>query len=132
MPLVFHELQLGLFLKTRVDLINKVVAGPSIPRSTYLCSGGWENLSGNISWTLKDLNVQASADVPGNVAMEWPDSWIILSPLQNNIRWGVGILCWADKLNITALCIVRVGDDAVPSAEAFCENVIIVSVKLDS
>jgi len=66
------------------------------------------------------------------LAMEWPSCWIILGPLKDNEGRCVGIFSWSDELNVSHLCIVGVGNDAIPITKTFGENVEVVTVKLQS
>lgn len=62
--------------------------------------------------------------------MEWPDTRIIHVDLDNNIARDRGTLGGLDKLNITTLGIIGVGDVAIPGAESFGEDICVVTVKM--
>jgi hypothetical protein len=62
--------------------------------------------------------------------MQWPYSWVILCPLQNDKGRCICVLSGPYKLNIASLRIRRVDDSAVPVAEAFGEHMEVMTVKL--
>jgi hypothetical protein len=62
--------------------------------------------------------------------MERPDRWIVLRPLQDNVRRSICVLCRTNQLHIPPLGIVGVQDSAVPVAKPFRKNVEVVSMKL--
>jgi hypothetical protein len=80
--------------------------------------------------SLEDVDVQTTADVPCDVAMEWPDGWIVLGPLKHDVSRGIGVLGLANELNIAHLCIQRVRDDTIPLANSFGKDVEVVTVQM--
>jgi hypothetical protein len=133
--------------KTRVNLVDKVRTGPSGPSFASISEASWESKLLNIVWAFNNINIEAAAYVPSDtrtfvsyyyscdisihlLAMEWPDSWIVLSPLNDNEGWNGGALSRAQKLNVTHLGVIGVGYNTVPVTEAFRKNVEVVAVKL--
>jgi hypothetical protein len=101
----------------------------------------------DIIWSLEDVDVQSSTDMPCNtgiwleltilgmkylLAMEWPNSWIILSPLKYNISRSTGIFSSLNKLHISLLSIAWVSDLSVPGTNTLSQDVEVVTVKLYS
>ena len=78
---------------------------------------------------LNCVDVQPSAHVPCDVAMEGPRAGVICVVLQDNVCRPV----WSPTLNqlgITALGVRLVGDLAVPFSETFGEHVEVVAVQM--
>lgn len=84
----------------------------------------------NVLWALKDVDVQTSTDVPCDVTMHRPDTGVVLVPLENDVAGSTIEQTGLHKLNVTTLCVVCVGDGAVPLTNAFSENMVIVAVKM--
>jgi hypothetical protein len=71
--------------------------------------------------------------MPRDVAMQRPDTGVILVPLENNVAGGDGCAvegAGLHELDVTALSVVWVGDGAVPFADAFGEDVEVVAVEM--
>jgi len=118
-------------LETRVNLVDKVAVGPGIPCRAKISCNLWEGLLSNVGWSLQDVNVQTTADVPGNVAMGGPDSWIILSPLENNVRWSGGVWSRANELDVAHLRVAGVGDCAVPCTNTLIKDMEVVTMDVN-
>jgi hypothetical protein len=84
----------------------------------------------NVTWSLKNIDIQATADVPCDVAMHWPDTRVVLVPLKNDVAWSAVGKTGLHKLNITTLGIGCVDDSAIPLTKTLSENMEIVTVKM--
>jgi len=88
----------------------------------------------DIIWSLENVDVQASTDVPRDVAMHWPDTGVVLIPLEHNVTRGDGSAIKGTRLhelNVTSLGVVCIGNRAVPFTNTFSKNVEIMTVKMD-
>lgn len=63
---------------------------------------------------LHEIDVQASADMPGDVAMERPHAGIVGVVLNDQIPVAL------DLLHVAALGVGVTGDSAVPCSDALC------------
>ena len=80
---------------------------------------------------LDGVDVQAGADMPGNVAVERPDAWVVGVVLQDEITvLAGGRAAGLDELHIAALGVVLMGDLSVPFADPFRQDVEIVAVQM--
>jgi len=63
---------------------------------------------GNVIGTLHHVDVETARYVPGDVAMEWPDTWVVHVDLTDHEATG------NELLGITTLRVLRVDDGSVP------------------
>ena len=66
------------------------------------------------------------------MAVEWPDTRIVSLDLHDHVGRNSGRLGVVKDVDIAALRVSRVDDVAVPFAVAFCENVHVVTVVVES
>ena len=76
---------------------------------------------------LHNVDVQARADVPGDVAVEGPDARIVGVDLHDDVA-GHGRRASGQNLHVAALRVVRVGDGAVPVSGAGGQDLEVVAV----
>jgi hypothetical protein len=81
---------------------------------------------GNVVGPGHDVHREAAGQVPGDVAVEWPDAWVVGFELDGGEATG------ADGLDIAASGVLLVADATVPGADAFVEDVHVVAVKMES
>jgi hypothetical protein len=113
-------------LKTRIDLVHNSSVGKFRPVTASLSHDIRDlHLVGDIWRVDKQVNVHAFADVPGNMTVEGPDTPVVKLDLDNKEAIRL------DKLSITALRIIRVGDgDAIPSSDALVEDLHVEAVNV--
>jgi len=97
------------FLQTRIDLQWDVCLGPLVVVDAGLLDRLWE-WALELVWLLNDVDVQTLGHVPGDVAMEWPYTWVVLSVLDDGVGWCT---CndgteWWDTEDITDVRALRV------------------------
>ena len=84
-------------------------------------------------WLLNDVDVQTLGHVPGDVAMEWPDTWIVLLVLDDGVGWLVGDngTEWWDTEGVTDDSAGWVTlDDAIPGDRTSGEDIEVVTVQM--
>ena len=116
-------------LLSRVDLVHNVLRRVSVPRIARVLDHGRQHFLLDQSVLLNRVDVQSTAYVPCNVAMEGPRARVVGVVLQNNVcrvRWSAAL----DQLCVTALRVFLVRDDSVPFSETLGEHVEIMSVKM--
>ena len=81
--------------------------------------------------TDKDIDIKPRAHVPCDMAMEWPNTRIILDELENQKTWRITCAIGGrlDDLRVTSLPVCIVGD-SVPRAHAVGEDVEVVAVEM--
>jgi len=111
-------------------LIWDIGVGPSIPSSSGI-RDALRNLEIlNIGWALEYVDVQTGRHVPRNVAMHWPNTWVIIGPLYNDEAWCVVIWSRSEDLNIANLRVCCVDNSAIPISSSLSENVEVVTVQM--
>jgi hypothetical protein len=84
--------------------------------------------------TCHDVDIQSIADVPRNVAVEWPNAGIISTKVENNVAlsawFAIGWVAGVNELGVSALGIVGTSDGSIPSASALSDNPEIVTVEM--
>ena len=116
-------------LLARINLVHNMPRRPCVPRLACIRHNRRQHPLLQLARLLDRVDVQSAAHVPRNVAMEGPRAGIVRVVLQNDvcrICYGASL----DQLGVTALRVLRVGDVAVPYAEALGEHVEIVSVEM--
>jgi len=68
--------------------------------------------------------------MPRQMAMERPNSRVILSVLQNHVRRCGRVLCVLKDVHVAAGGVGGVCDDAVPSTKAFGKDMEVVAVEM--
>lgn len=111
-------------LQARVNLVGHVLVGPCTPVLASLRHCAWDIVVLDIIRTLNDIDVQAGADMPGDVAVERPDAGIVGEELHHNERWGSILLGLLEDLRVTAIGVTWIGDGAVPGAETFRKDLV--------
>lgn len=81
---------------------------------------------GDVVGARHDVHGEAARQMPGDVAVERPDAWVVGFELDGSKATG------ADSLDITASGVLLVADATVPGADAFVEDVHVVAVKMES
>ena len=66
--------------RARKELTVVVISAGLLDRS-------WD-VTLEVGGSLDDVDVQTLGHVPGDVAMEWPDTWVVLSILDDGVGWG--------------------------------------------
>ena len=93
-----------------VDLIDNVGLRVGGPISACLChDAGYRHLVLNRIVILKHHPNHASAQMPCNVAMQRPDTWVVLEVLDDDV--GVSF----EHLHVTALRVVGIDNCSVPA-----------------
>jgi len=67
---------------------------------------------------LKNVDIETRADVPGNVAMKRPDTWVICLELNNSVGRAGARPGLAEDLDVAASWVLRVGDSTIPDPYA--------------
>lgn len=78
---------------------------------------------------LHDVDVETGADVPRDMAMQRPHARVVGVVLDDDEAGG-GPRAGLDELHVPALRVGRVHNGTVPCANAFRENVEVVSVQM--
>jgi len=120
------------FLQTRIDLQWDVCLGPLVVVDAGLLDRLWE-WALELVWLLNDVDVQTLGHVPGDVAMEWPDTWIVLLVLDDGVGWLVGDngTEWWDTEGVTDDSAGWVTlDDAIPGDRTSGEDIEVVTVQM--
>jgi hypothetical protein len=82
--------------------------------------------------SFQNTNVQPSRHMPSNMAMKRPHAWVVLVDLQYHIGGCVCVFGGLDPDCVAALGVGRVGDCVVVFAEAFCEDVPMIVVLVET
>ena len=72
---------------------------------------------------LEDVDVEAGRDVPGDVAVEGPDAWVVGVDLDHDVGWFGVADCYWEQLDVASLGVLAVGDGAVEGSRALGEDV---------
>lgn len=70
-------------LQSRINLVDHVGTRVSGPTLTKVRGRRGNGKILDIIWTLQDVGIQSTRDVPCDMTMEWPDSRIIAAPLKH-------------------------------------------------
>ena len=85
------------------------------PVTTSLCHDGWNLCLCYKIRSLHDVDIETSADMPSDMAMEWPNAWVIGVKLDNKVAWSTGDrVVSGDELHISALRVAWIHDGTVP------------------
>ena len=68
-------------LQPRVDLIDQMPTSVRGPGAAIVVSGGGDGILFDLLGLFEDVGVQSPRDVPGDVAVERPDAWVVGFPL---------------------------------------------------
>ena len=101
------------------------------PVTACLRNGRWDNALLDQIDLLDGIDVETCADVPSNVAVKRPDTWVVGIVLDDQVtRLGdtVDNGRWLQDLDISSLRVLDMGDSTIPFADAFSENVEVVTV----
>ena len=112
------------FLQAGVDLLDHVVSAVIGPIAASLGHGGRDVVVLDRRRLLHGVDVEASTDVPSDVAVERPDTWVVSVVLDDDVA------VWLQKLDIAALGIFDVHNLPIPSSHTFRQHVEIVSMKM--
>lgn len=108
------------YLQTGIDLVRSDGSSEDLPVVTSVldCLRDLDLL--DVIWTLQDVDIKTGRDVPGDVAMQWPDTGVVCLELDHGVGWGASIgVGFAQDLNITAGWVGWVGDGSIPDAISF-------------
>jgi hypothetical protein len=72
-----------------------------------------------------DVHGETARQVPGDVAVEWPDAWVVGFELDGSKATG------ADSLDVTTSRVLLVADATIPGSDTFVEDVHVVAVKME-
>ena len=86
---------------------------PGVPSETILPYTAWYNSLLQERVLLDGVDIQPRADMPCDMAMEWPHARVICLILQHDISRG-GSRTTLHELHITTLSILLMSDCAVP------------------
>ena len=67
--------------------------------------------------------------MPGDVAVEWPDTWVVLLELYDHVAISCIARCGQD-LDIAKLSVVCIGDSSVPSADTSCKDIEVMAMEM--
>jgi len=113
-------------LQPTINLIHNVrsrVLHPVITRLLHHQRN--RSVTRDIRWSLEDVGVETSADVPRDVAVERPDTRVIGGDLPYDVPTN------REELDIATLRVLWVGDgDTVPLAGALMENEHVMAVQM--
>lgn len=76
---------------------------------------------------LHDIDVETRTDVPCDVAMQWPDPWVVSVVLDDYVG-GSGARRRLNDLHVATLRIAYMSDGAIPRPDALGENVEVMSM----
>ena len=119
-------------LQPRVDLINHMVRSECIPIITRLLHHIWQFYLRDILRLFDSIDIQASADVPSDVTMEWPNTRIVGLVFNDQVACLGLRLPPGHNLDITPDWVRRVGslNSAVPGLGTLREDPEIVAVEM--
>jgi len=99
-------------LLSRINLVRDRSVGKGAPIVASLSKAGWNVDVQNIVRALHDVHIETTGYVPSNMAMEWPNSWVIRIKLDN------GKSATRDELlGVAAGGVARVHNCPIPSAD---------------
>jgi len=121
------------YLQSRIYLIQDHFRSISVPIIAKLKLLIPKCLLLDILWSLQDLHEKPSTDVPSEMAMQRPGAWIILYKLQYQVRRlnsAGGVSCILHLMDIAAQRVLRICHNAIPLAEAFSQDVVVMAVEM--
>ena len=128
-PVSHQQLPAPSTFQPTVNLIDDIIASVNRPVSTNLVDDPRQDpLLQQVS-LFDGVDVQASTNVPGDVAMERPDAGIVGRILQDDVA-GISGGAVLEHLDVAALRVLRVIDFTVPGTDALGEDVKIVAVQM--
>ena len=116
-------------LLPRINLIHNILRRVRIPRITRILHHGRQHFLLDQSVLLNRVDVQPTAHVPRDVAMEGPRARIVGVVLQHDVCRVRGRAA-LDELRVAALRVFLVRDGAVPFAETLGEDIEIMPVEM--
>ena len=123
-----HKLTLSL---ARVDLVHNVALSlPSFVRGTGVFNALWNLQFLDVVGPFKNVDVKACTHMPSNVAVEWPDTWVVLIELNHNVGWHGGGLGSVHQENVATLRVECILDFAIPEPVALIKDPEIVTVQV--
>lgn len=133
LPITSLPHHLKSILQARINLVRGVLSRIRIPDIAELKDIGVEILLDDFLGLLENLQEQAAAHVPSEMAMQGPSSRVVLHELQHHEGRldGAGDVARVLHLvHVAALRVGGVGHGAVPLAVALGENVVVVAVEM--
>lgn len=112
------------YLQTRINLLNHIVTAVFSPIATSLSHDRRDSFLLDELRLLHHIDVQTTADMPGNVAVERPYTRVIRVVLDDKVAIRLY------HLNIATLGVENVFDTAIPCSGTFRQDVKIVAVKM--
>ena len=95
-------------LQARVNLIRHVRVRPARPVPTRLSKRARDVQIPHIVRTFENLDIESSAEVPRDVAVERPHARVVLVPLHNEIGRRIVALGTGEHGNVAASWVVRI------------------------
>lgn len=111
--------------QSAIYLINNVSMAPGVPCCASLIYGllyAWLPL--NIIRALQDVDEEACADMPGYMAVERPDSWIIRGKLHYQVSTGRQESC------VSSNWILGVDNSSIPLPEAIRKDLVVMPMQM--
>lgn len=94
-----------------------------------MLKGSRDVVLGDVVRPLEDVDVKTSRHVPGDVAVERPDTGVVKIELHNDVRGRrTGVSGRRQNVDVATLRVAGVGDNAVPGAKALREDIHVVAV----
>ena len=118
-------------LETAVDFVRNVASSPRGPITTCLCRYRRDlHVLLDFIRAFEEVDVEACRDVPRNVAVEGPDSWIVAVDLNHDVsRFGVAHCLW-QELDVASLWILAICDCPIPGAGTGRQDIHVVAVHM--
>ena len=111
--------------KSRINLIHNSCARICIPSRARFLRRGENVVILDIVWSLQDIGIETSANVPRDVAMERPDARVIRGDLPDQVT-----IC-SHELHVSSLRVRLSGNgNAVPISVTFVKDLHVVSVQM--
>jgi hypothetical protein len=117
---------LGL-LQATINLINHIIIRIRRPIPTRLLHNQRNLiiLTLNIRRPLQNIGIQPRTNMPGNMAMEWPNTWIIRRELHHHMS-----KC-SNLLDISSLWVVGICEGcSVPVSRSFVQDLHVMTVEM--
>ena len=106
-------------------MIDDVPLTPGVPSCAGLVDGLlYTLLPLDIIWALQDIYEEACADMPGHMAVEWPDSWVICGELHDQVSVG------GQESRVSPDGIVTVDNSSVPLPCTIRKNLVVMAVQM--